>query len=71
MRIKLLSKGRYCGFDEVSFPVEVEAEINRKGSRLYSVSEKELERIGCDMSCFEDPEDPFWPFREDEVEVLP
>lgn len=71
MRIKLLSKGRYRGFDRVAFPVEVEAEISLKGGTLYSVSEKELERIGCDMDFLHDPEDPFWPFFEDEVEVLP
>lgn len=67
MKIRLLNDGRYPGLESVSFPVEVEAEPFSHGFR---VSYAELERIGADMECFYDPEDPFWPFTKGEFEVV-
>lgn len=67
MKIKLLSADSYCGMGLVNFPAEVEA---TKRGGLYIVHESELERIGCEMSCIDDPEDPYWPFCEHEIEVI-
>lgn len=67
MKIKLLSGGSYPGMEVVDFPAEVEA--CKRGS-LYIVHESELARIGCDMSYIDDPEDPYWPFCDDEIEVI-
>lgn len=67
MKIKLLSGEAYCGMGLANFPAEVEA---YKRGELYIVHESELARIGCDMSCIDDPEDPYWPFCGDEVEVI-
>lgn len=67
MKIKLLSGEAYCGMELANFPAEVEA---CKRGELYIVHERELARIGCDMSCIDDPEDPYWPFCENEVEVI-
>lgn len=67
MKIRLLSGDSYTGMEIVNYPVEVEATIS---GQLYIVHESELARIGCDMSCIDDPEDPYWPFCDDEVEVI-
>lgn len=67
MKIRLLSGEAYRGMELVNFPAEVEA---CKRGELYIVHESELARIGCDMSRFDEPEDPYWPFCDDEVEVI-
>lgn len=67
MKIRLLSGEAYHGMKLANFPAEVEA---FKSGELYIVHESELARIGCDMSCIDDPEDPYWPFCDDEVEVI-
>lgn len=59
MKIRLLNSDGYAGMDGVKFPVEVSSRGN--GGERY-VHERELKRIGCDMDCFEDPDDPVWPF---------
>jgi hypothetical protein len=59
MKVKLLNRGYFRGFENVSFPVVVTA-VMREG--LAYVPESELSRIGCDMSEFKDAADPFWPF---------
>lgn len=60
MKIKLLTNGRYSGFEKVVLPVIVHADVRGAVAR---VPEYELERIGCDMTQFHDEDDPFWPFR--------
>lgn len=67
MKIRLLSRGGYAGFKDVSFPVEVDA---RKENGAYLVHERELKRIGCDMNLLNDPSDPEWYFSSCEVEVV-
>lgn len=68
MKVKLLNRGGYAGFDGVKFPVEVEAK--EYGANAYRVHETELKRIGCDMSLLNDPSDPEWYFHKSEVEVV-
>lgn len=67
MKIKLLNRGCYAGFKSVVFPVEVKA---RYHGGAYLIHERELKRIGCDMSLLTDPEDPEWYFSAKEVEVV-
>lgn len=67
MKIRLLTSDSYFGMELAELPAEVEA---YKQGEIYLVHENELARIGCDMSCIDDPEDPYWPFHELEVEVI-
>lgn len=67
MKVKLLNRGGYAGFKGVAFPVEVEAKYQ---DGAYLIHERELKRIGCDMSLLSDPEDPEWYFSAKEVEVV-
>lgn len=67
-KIKLLTNGGYTGFEKVILPVIVAADMR---DSLAYVPEYELKRIGCDMTQFQDEEDPFWPFDDDrEFEVV-
>ena len=61
MKIKLLTNGGYKGFENVVLPVIVDADVDTD-KVIARVPEYELKRIGCDMTCFHDEEDPFWPF---------
>lgn len=59
MKVKLLTRGGYNGFEKVVLPVIVDADVRGKVARVPGY---ELKRIGCDMTKFQDEEDPFWPF---------
>lgn len=70
MKIRLLNKNSYCGFEDVEFPLEVEA-IYEDG--LYHVTASELIKAGAEREAFcgnRDIDDELWPFASRDIEVV-
>lgn len=68
MKVKILSDGEYVGFENVTFPVNIEARKTTIGHG-FRVSGADIQCIdGCDSDAF-DPEDTYF-FANYEIEVI-